>query len=117
MKCLNRKEDPDVENRKLKRVIRTRPLTQEEVAKDQEIRRKVQAEFPPVPCTIEPVTQSIADSLKRAIAGSDRSVYQIAKESGISQIVITRFLSGERDIRMATADKLARVLKLQLAVG
>ncbi len=66
---------------------------------------------------MEPITQSIADSLKQAISASDRSVYQIAKESGISQIVITRFLSGERDIRMATADKLARVLNLQLAVG
>ena len=66
---------------------------------------------------MEPITPSIADSLKQAIGTSDRTVYQIAKESGISQIVIARFLSGERDIRMATADKLARVLNLQLTVG
>jgi predicted transcriptional regulator len=63
---------------------------------------------------LEPVSPSIAESLKQAIRGSGRSVYQIAKELGIAQIVITRFLSGERDIRMATANKLARVLNLQL---
>ncbi len=106
-----------MEKRKLQRVIRNRPLSPEQVAKDQEIRRKVAEEFPPVPDAMKPVAQSIADSLKQAIRASDRSVYQIAKESGISQIVITRFLSGERDIRMATADKLARVLHLQLAFG
>jgi DNA-binding phage protein len=92
-------------------------LTREEVAKDEEIRRKVQEEFPPAPRAAEPISQSIADSLKQAISASERSVYQIAKESGISQIVIARFLSGERDIRMATAAKLARVLNLQLTVG
>ena len=106
-----------MEKRELQRVIRKPPLTAEEVAKDQEIRRKVQEEFPPSPHAMEPIMPSIADTLKHAISASDRSVYQIAKESGISQIVITRFLSGERDIRMATADKLARVLSLQLTVG
>ena len=103
--------------RSLQRVIRKRPLAPEEVVRDQDIRRKVQEEFPPAPHVMEPIAQSIADSLKQAISASDRSVYQIAKESGISQIVIARFLSGERDIRMATADKLARVLNLQLTVG
>jgi hypothetical protein len=42
-------------------------------------------------------------------------MYQIAQEASVSQIVLSRFLSGERDIRMATADKLARVLGLGLA--
>ena len=106
-----------MEKRKLERVIRKRPLTPEEIANDQDTRRKVQEEFPPSPHAMEPISQSIADSLKQAIKASDRSVYQIAKESGISQIVVTRFLTGERDIRMATADKLARVLNLRLTVG
>jgi hypothetical protein len=103
-----------MEKKKLQRIARTRPLTAEEVANDQEVRRKVMEEFPPAPRVMEPVPQSIADSLKQAIRESDRSVYQISKESGIAQIVIARFLSGERDIRMATADKLARALNLQL---
>jgi hypothetical protein len=103
-----------MENRKLKRIIRTRHLTPEEVADDREVRRKVQEEFPPALCVVEPISQSIADSLKQAIRESRRTVYQISKESGIAQIVITRFLSGERGIRMATTDKLARALNIQL---
>jgi hypothetical protein len=103
-----------VEKKKLQRVIRTRRLTAEEVANDREVRRKVMEEFPPAARVMEPLPQSIADSLKQAIRESGRSAYQISKESGIAQIVITRFLSGERDIRMATADKLARALHLQL---
>ncbi len=34
-------------NRKLERVFRRRPLTAEEAARDKEVRRAVQAEFPP----------------------------------------------------------------------
>lgn len=100
---------------KLQRANRSRPLTPEEIARDEEIRRKVQDEFPPSPREAKCVPESLSNTLKQAIQASDRSVYQIAKEAGVSQIVITRFLSGERDIRMATADKLANVLKLQLS--
>jgi len=52
--------------------------------------------------------------LKTSLRSSGRSFYQIAKESGVSPIVVTRFLAGKRDIRMATADKLAGVLGLKL---
>jgi hypothetical protein len=104
-----------MEKRALQRITRTRHLTPEEVAEDREIRRKVQEEFPPAPRVVEPISPSIAESLKQAIRVSGRSVYQVSKDSGIAQIVIARFLSGERDIRMATADKLARALNLQLA--
>ena len=45
---------------------------------------------------------------------SGKSVYQIAKAANVSQIVVSRFLSGERDIQMETADRLAVVLGLQL---
>jgi hypothetical protein len=106
-----------MEKRKLQRITRTRHLTPEEVANDREVRRKVQEEFPPAPRAVESISQSIAESLKQAIRDSGRSVYQISKDSGIAQIVIARFLSGERDIRMATADKLARSLKMQLTTG
>jgi DNA-binding phage protein len=103
--------------RKIQRISRDRRLTPEEVARDEEVRRKVMEEFPPSRRVSEPVAESIAEALKQAIRNSGRSVYQIAKESGISQIVIARFLSGERDIRMATADKIAKVLALQLSAG
>jgi hypothetical protein len=89
-------------------------LTPDQIVKEQEVRSKVQEEFPPAPRVTKPVPKSIADSLKRAIRESGRSVCQISKDSGIAEIVIARFLSGERDIRMATADKLARALHMQL---
>lgn len=57
---------------------------------------------------------SISEQLKTAIAASGKSVYGLAKESGIAHPVILRFIAGERDIRMASADKLAETLGLEL---
>jgi transcriptional regulator with XRE-family HTH domain len=59
----------------------------------------------------------LSEALKRAIRQSDKSVYQIAKEADVSPIVISRFLSGERDIRLATADRLAETLGLAVPTG
>ena len=98
--------------KKLKRVMRTGKLTPQQVARDREIRGKVQQEFPPA---AQPtISDSLSQALKKAVQGSDKTVYQIAKEAGVSQIMISRFLSDERDIRMATADKLAHALGLKL---
>ncbi len=102
--------------RKLERVMRTRKLTPEEVARDREVRRKVQEEFPPVERRLSGGPDSLSEALRRAIRASGKSLYQIAKESDVSQIVISRFLSGQRDIRMATADKLAEALGITLQV-
>lgn len=57
---------------------------------------------------------TISEALKRAIRDSGKSVYQLAKESGVSHPVLFRFLSGERDIRLATADKLAAALEIEV---
>ena len=101
--------------KKPKRVVRAGRLSAEQVARDREVRRKIQDEFPPVP--EEPIPNSLSEALKRAIQESEMTVYQIAKEAHVSQIIISRFLSGERDIRMATADKLANALGLKLAAS
>jgi len=98
--------------RELKRVVRTGKLTPKQIARDREIRRKVRAEFPPL--AQETVPGLLSESLKEAIRRSNMTVYQICKEAGISQIMVSRFVSGERDIRMATADKLASVLELRV---
>ena len=42
------------------------------------------------------------------------TAYEIGRRAGVSPIVISRFVSGERDLRMATADRLAAVLGLRL---
>lgn len=98
--------------KKLKRVTRSGRLSPEQVARDREVRRKILEEFPPAP--EETIPNSLSEGLKRAILESDMTVYQIAKEAHVSQIIISRFLSGERDIRMGTADKLANALGLKL---
>jgi len=101
-------------SKKIERVFRQRRLSAEEVARDEEVRRQVQAEFPPAPPTGS-AAGPLSQALKDALRASDKSMYQIAQEAGVSQIVVSRFLSGERDIRMATADKLAEALGLKLA--
>jgi hypothetical protein len=97
-----------------KRVVRNRHLTPEQIAADDEHRRKVMQEFPPAH-PVAPQAGAISDALRAAIEASPKSVYQICKEAGISQIVVSRFLSGQRDIRLATADRLAKALGV--AVG
>src|SRR2546430_2473251 len=100
--------------KKFKRETRPTKLTTAEVARDKELRRKIMAEFPPLESK-QPAPGSLRNALRRAIESNPKSVYQICKDAGISQIVVSRFLSGERDIRLATADRLAKVLGI--AVG
>lgn len=56
----------------------------------------------------------IDEQLRAAVAESKLSAYALAKESGVSAAVLSRFLSGERDITLGTAAKLAHVLGLTL---
>jgi ribosome-binding protein aMBF1 (putative translation factor) len=102
-------------SKKLTRMTRGSKLVTEQAARDREARRRIQEEFPPVP--EQPIPDSVSNALKRTIQTSDMTVYEIAKRARVSQIIISRFLSGERDIRMATADKLAQVLALKLVRG
>jgi len=99
---------------KFQRVIRDRHLTEAEVANDEQIRSQVMKEFPSALLTALDAG-GISDALRRAILASPKSVYQISKEAGMSQIVISRFVSGERDIRLATADRLAKALGIEIA--
>ena len=58
--------------------------------------------------------QRLQDSLKTAIRQTGEPLNRLAKKSGVSQPIIYRFVSGERDIRLETADKLAAALGLRL---
>lgn len=57
---------------------------------------------------------TIIDQLKTAIENCGETPYRVAKDSGVSQPVLTRFLNGDRDIRMETAALLASYLGLRL---
>jgi DNA-binding phage protein len=98
-----------------KRVSRTGKLTPAQVARDQKLRRLIEAEFPPL--TRPAIPRSLSASLKKAMKRSPKTSYQLAKEAGVSPIMLSRFLSGKRDIRLATADRLAHVLGLKLVAS
>ena len=52
--------------------------------------------------------------IKTAIEKSGLSINQLAKESGVSQPVLCRFMNGQRGITLATASKLVEALGLKL---
>src|SRR5437588_11339758 len=101
-------------SKKIERVFREGRLSAEEVARDEEVRRRVQAEFPPT-APSGSASGRLSQALRAALRASDRSLDQIGQDAGVAQIVVSRCVSGERDIRMATADKLAEALGLTLA--
>jgi transcriptional regulator with XRE-family HTH domain len=50
---------------------------------------------------------SLADQIRRAATASGLSVYRIAKETGVDQSTLNKFLSGTRaNIRLDVADRL-----------
>ena len=64
---------------------------------------------------------TFTEELRRAIREAEesgRSRYAIARESGVSQSVLSRFMRGERPtITLETLEKLRTVLRLRLTFG
>jgi transcriptional regulator with XRE-family HTH domain len=62
--------------------------------------------------------EKLSARIRRAIAESDLTRYQIAKESGVAAPILSRFMADgdeHRDIRLErTADKLAAYFGLEL---
>ncbi len=56
----------------------------------------------------------IIAELRKAIVESETSQYRIAKETGISPPVLSRFVRGERDISLRTAEIICNFLDLHL---
>ena len=56
----------------------------------------------------------MSEILQAAIESDGRTFYRLGKDAGVSTEIIYRFVAGERDIRLATASKLAAVLGLEL---
>ena len=66
------------------------------------------------PCMSKKPNPTISEELRQAIKASGMTSYRLGKESKTSPTVIDRFLNGQRDLRLATAAKLAAVLQLEL---
>lgn len=95
-----------------RRIQRAGKLSPEEAARDREMRRKVTEEFPPLEA--EPDSAILSDALREAIGQYGKSVHRLAKQAKVSEILLQQFLDGQRDLRLATAERLAQVLGLKL---
>jgi len=61
-----------------------------------------------------PARQGLTGQLRDIIASRELTAYAVGRAAGVDTAVIARFLGGERDIRMETADKIAAALGLRL---
>ena len=59
--------------------------------------------------------KTLADQIRQAVDQSEWSLNSIAKEAGVPQPVLHRFIHGDRDdIRLSTADKLCQLFGMKL---
>ena len=56
----------------------------------------------------------ISDRLRQAIADSDLPLLRLAEETGVQRASLSRFVRGERSLRLDMADKLAAYFGLKL---
>ena len=56
----------------------------------------------------------LSERLRKAVLNSKKTRYAIAVGSGIDHAVLRRFMRGERDIKLTTAEHLAEYLELEL---
>ena len=54
------------------------------------------------------------DTIRRSIERDGRTRYQISQDSGVDQAVIGRFVRGERNLNLVTAERLCVVFGLEL---
>ena len=57
---------------------------------------------------------TISEQLLEAVQGCGMSAQALGARCGVSQPIITRWIAGERGITIATADKLAACLGMEL---
>jgi transcriptional regulator with XRE-family HTH domain len=59
---------------------------------------------------------STADQLRQAIERSGLTRYRVAKLSGISEAVLSRFANAQTDLTLANTDKLCAALGLRVVL-
>lgn len=60
------------------------------------------------------LSEKLSEQIRNAVLMSDKTRYAIAVGSGIDHAVLRRFMRGERDIKLKTAEQLAEYLGLEL---
>ena len=61
-----------------------------------------------------PKRPTITDQIKEAVEASGWSLCSISDEAGFAPILLSRFMRGQRDIKVGSLDKLAKALGLEL---
>jgi hypothetical protein len=56
----------------------------------------------------------LSERIRKAVLTSQKTRYAIAVGSGVDHAVLRRFMRGERDIKLTTAENLAEYLDLEL---
>jgi transcriptional regulator with XRE-family HTH domain len=59
---------------------------------------------------------SMSDQVRRAIENCGLTRYAIAKQTGITEGGLSRFMAGERDMTLRTLDKIAPLIGVRLVV-
>ena len=59
-------------------------------------------------------SKSISETLRDALRGDGRTMYRLSKDANVDAAVLSRFLSGERDVSLRVMDRLCRALGLEL---
>ena len=63
---------------------------------------------------VAPDKQALSYRLREVVAARGLTAYALGRDAGVDPAVVQRFLSGERDVRLETADRLAAALGLRL---
>lgn len=58
----------------------------------------------------------LSDQVRQAIENCGQTRYRISKETGISNSMLSRFMSGDRGLSMAALDVLADYLRMNIRV-
>lgn len=58
--------------------------------------------------------RTFADLIRATTEARGLTAYALARDSGVNSAVVGRFLKGQRDVTLTTAEKLCRALGLEL---
>jgi DNA-binding phage protein len=58
----------------------------------------------------------LVNAIRKAIETSGKTRYRIAKEAGVAQSQLSRLMSGERDLRVETLERLSHYLDLEIII-
>ena len=66
---------------------------------------------------MEKKSTKLVDQLRKAIAGSGRTLSVMSQETGVSKSTLSRFVRGERGLLMDALDAIGECLSLRIMVG